>query len=167
MVDALASRYTVPMPILHLICGLPGSGKTTLARQLENQGKGLRLSPDEWMSTLGFQLYDEGGRARVEQLQWRLAQRLLAAGNDVILENGFWSREERDSYRAVAQSLGCETRLHYLDVPVEELQRRIIARNRDAPADAAVDPNDLLAWSKMFEPPTTDELAVGHGTAPR
>ena len=80
MVDALASRYTVPMPILHLICGLPGSGKTTLARQLENQGKGLRLSPDEWMSTLGFQLYDEGGRARVEQLQWRLAQRLLAAG---------------------------------------------------------------------------------------
>ena len=94
------------------------------------------------------------------------AKAMKAAGNDVILENGFWSREERDSYRAVAQSLGCETRLHYLDVPVEELQRRIIARNRDAPADAAVDPNDLLAWSKMFEPPTTDELAVGHGTAP-
>ncbi|WP_395697799.1 AAA family ATPase [Methylocella sp.] len=34
------------MPIVHLICGLPGSEKTTLARQLEQQGKGVRLSPD-------------------------------------------------------------------------------------------------------------------------
>ncbi len=155
------------MPILHLICGLPGSGKTTFARQLEEQGTGVRLSPDEWMTSLGLHLYDEAARERVEQLQWTLAQRLLSAGTDVILENGFWSKEERDSYRATAQSLGCDTRLHFLDVPVEELQRRIIAHNRDAPPDAVVDPDDVLAWSKMFEPPTADELAVGHGSPSR
>src|SRR5690242_19062107 len=33
---------------LHLIVGLPCSGKTTLARQLERQYSALRLTPDEW-----------------------------------------------------------------------------------------------------------------------
>jgi hypothetical protein len=74
---------------LHLLCGLPGSGKSTLARRLEQDGAGLRLSPDDWMLALGFQLYDEAARARVEQLQWALAQHLLANGVSVILESGF------------------------------------------------------------------------------
>ena len=77
------------MATLHLLCGLPGSGKSTLARRLEQDGAGLRLSPDDWMLALGFQLYDEAARARVEQLQWALAQHLLANGVSVILENGF------------------------------------------------------------------------------
>ncbi|MCV9947595.1 AAA family ATPase [Rhizobium sp. BT-175] len=148
------------MATLHLICGLPGSGKSTLARRLEEEGAGLRLSPDDWMLSLGFQLYDEAARSRIEQLQWALAQRLLANGASVILENGFWSRQERDTYRSVAVSLGAHARLHYLDVPIDELEHRIVARNQTAPAEALVDPHDLIAWSKTFEPPTEDELTV-------
>lgn len=34
-------------PRLSLVCGLMGAGKTTLARSLEREGKGIRLSPDE------------------------------------------------------------------------------------------------------------------------
>jgi len=33
--------------ILHLICGLPGSGKTTLAKKLEREHTAIRLCPDE------------------------------------------------------------------------------------------------------------------------
>ncbi len=147
-----------PMATLHLICGLPGSGKTTLARKLEEEGAGLRLSPDDWMLALGFNFYDKEPRARIEQLQWQLAQKLLAKGMNVILENGFWSRKEREAYRATARALGAETRLHYLSVPIEELQRRIIERNRDAPAEAVVDPRDLRAWQRLFQPPAETEL---------
>jgi predicted kinase len=146
------------MAMLHLICGLPGSGKSTLARRLEAEGEGLRLAPDEWMLALGFGLYDEAGRSRVEQLQWTLAQRLLADGVSVILENGFWSRAEREGYRSVADSLGARTRLHYLSVPIEELERRIVARNTQVPVEAVVDPRDLTAWLDVFEPPTHEEL---------
>lgn len=146
------------MTTLHLICGLPGSGKSTLARQLEDEGARVRLAPDEWMLALGFDLYDEAARSRVEELQWVLAQRLLASGVSVILENGFWSRAEREACRSVARSLGVPTRLHYLAVPIEELERRVIARNRQVPAEAVVDPGDLRAWSKLFEPPTEEEL---------
>ena len=64
-------------PILHLICGLPGSGKTTLSKQLEHACNAVRFSPDEWLHRLGIDFYDETGRAKVEGLQWELAQQLL------------------------------------------------------------------------------------------
>lgn len=146
------------MATLHLICGLPGSGKSTLARRLEAEGAGVRFAPDDWMLALGFGLYDEAARSHVEQLQWTLAQRLLASGVSVILENGFWSRAEREDYRSIADSLGVRTRLHYLAVPIEELERRIVARNTQMPAEAVVEPRDLKVWLDVFEPPTDEEL---------
>lgn len=146
------------MARLHLICGLPGSGKTTLARRLEEKGTGLRLAPDDWMLALGFNLYDGTSRERVEKLQWTLAQRLLAEGVSVVLENGFWSKEERDSFRSAADALGAQTRLHYLAVPIDELERRIMARNREVPAEAVVNPDDIREWWNVFEPPTDEEL---------
>ncbi len=99
-----------PMPILHLICGLPGSGKTTLARRLERDLPALRLAPDEWMARIVGDGYDESKRAAVEAVQWEIAARALSLSVDVILENGFWSRSERDDFRARAAALGADTR---------------------------------------------------------
>jgi predicted kinase len=39
-------------PTLHLIVGLPGAGKTTLARRLGRDFRALRLTPDDWITTL-------------------------------------------------------------------------------------------------------------------
>jgi predicted kinase len=52
---------------LILICGLPGSGKTTLAKELEPGVPAIRLSPDEWKHDLGCL------EAPVEEL-WRRLQ---------------------------------------------------------------------------------------------
>lgn len=147
------------MTTLHLICGLPGSGKTTLARQLEEDGAGVRLSPDDWILALGLAIDDEEARTRVERLQWNLAQRMLANGSSVILENGFWTREERSAYRSIARQLGAKTRLHFLDVPIHELTRRLAIRNRALPKAAQVDSEHLEAWSRLFERPDENELA--------
>lgn len=144
--------------MLHLICGLPGAGKSTRALALERSGAGVRLTPDEWLLALGLHLYDPAARARVEALQWRLALQLLAAGTDVILENGFWTRAERDRYRAEAAALGASTRLHHLDAPLPVLRERIAARNRTLPAAERVDPADLDIWAAQFEPPDRDEV---------
>lgn len=40
------------MATLHLMVGLPGVGKTTLARRIEVEGGALRLTKDEWMKAL-------------------------------------------------------------------------------------------------------------------
>ena len=80
------------LPTLHLVCGLPGSGKSTFAERLARDERALWLSPDLWMSRIVGDGYDEAKRAAVEALQWELAERLLVLGVDVILDNGFWSR---------------------------------------------------------------------------
>jgi predicted kinase len=71
---------------LIVVCGLPGSGKTTLALVLESRLRAIRFSPDDWMDALSVSLYDEDVRERIEALQWKLAQDLLAQGLTVIIE---------------------------------------------------------------------------------
>ncbi|HXO29475.1 MAG TPA: ATP-binding protein [Thermoanaerobaculia bacterium] len=149
------------MPTLHLICGLPGSGKSTLARQLEEQHPSLHLTPDEWMARIVGNGYDEEKRTIIETIQLETAEQALRLGVDVILENGFWTRKERDEYRARAKALGAQTKLYFLDVPRDELLRRLKQRNERLPPDTFhVKESDLDRWISQFEAPTADELGT-------
>jgi predicted kinase len=44
-------------PNLVLVCGLPGSGKTTIARQLEQETGAIRINIDEWVAALGVDFF--------------------------------------------------------------------------------------------------------------
>jgi predicted kinase len=146
------------MATLFMICGLPGSGKSMLAKRLETEHRALRLVPDEWMVRLVGTGTDEQKRAAVEAIQWELAQRLLTLGVDVVLESGFWSRRERDEVRVRAAQLGATVELYFLDVPHAELVQRLLARNEALPPDTfKIEPADLDEWTQLFEPPTEDE----------
>jgi len=147
------------MATLHMICGLPGSGKTTLAKRLEHELPALRLTPDEWMSRIADNGYDEKKRAAIEAIQVEIALRSLQLGMHVILESGFWSRSERDELRLRVAAAGAETKLHFLDVPRDELSRRLALRNAtQSPDTFRVDDGQLDLWWSCFEPPTPDEL---------
>ena len=145
---------------LFLMVGLPGSGKTTLAKRLEIERGALRLGPDEWMSRIVGDGYDAARREAVQTVQWEIAQRVLTLGLDVILEFGFFRRAERDLYRAGARAVGAEVQVCFLDAPREELLRRLAQRNADLPPDTfGVSPEHLDLCATWLERPTADELA--------
>lgn len=153
------------MATLILICGLPGAGKTTVAKQIERDRPALRLSPDEWIEVIledhSDQVELDRLRTPVETVQWDVAMRVLALGVDVIIEWGFWSRGERQMFRERAQAQGHRVELCYLAVSNEELWERLSRRNADLPAGSfMVTKEQLDLWSSWFEAPTDEEMAA-------
>ncbi len=151
------------MATLHLVCGLPCAGKTTFARQLEQEDAVLRLTPDEWHTALfGHDVEEEAHNARhelIESMLWNIAARVLTLGVNVILDFGFWSRSEREDYRSRARRLGASSEIHFLDVPDKVLLERLATRNAQLPSGAAFIPEaKLKEWILVFQPPTHDEL---------
>jgi predicted kinase len=151
------------MTTLFLICGLPGAGKTTLAKHLELEKQAVRLCPDEWIAPLLNDASDKVEmdrlRSLVEELQWELAKRLLLLRVNVILEKGFWSREERTQYRLQAEGLGAKVELRYLEVSRDELWTRLAKRNANLPPGTfEVTEEDLDLFCSWFEAPTKEEL---------
>src|SRR5438445_11638928 len=117
---------------LVLICGLPASGKSTLARQLAPKIPAIRLDKDGWVTQLGADVWDEEFRVRLEHQLWVLSQDLLAQGQSVILEWGHWARVERDGKRLGARALGVGVELLSFYVPLEELSARPVLSNASA-----------------------------------
>jgi predicted kinase len=143
--------------------GLPGAGKTTRAKEIERDGA-LRLTPDEWMEALGIELLDEPRRARIEALLWRVAARALELGTNVVLDFGFWTRDERDDFRARAKALGADAVIHFLDAPMPELVARNAARRSSSGYSASEE--ELFRWARQFEPPTPAEGVEPHAEQP-
>ena len=146
---------------LILTCGLPGAGKTTLAGQLAADRNAVRLTKDEWLWALGSTPWDGPTGEKIEHELWRLAQEILSLGLSVVLDFGLWARIERDEMRSVARGLGVGVELHYLDVPADELWRRIEARNSAPPWDnEPIGRADFDEWLSTFQAPDAAELAM-------
>ena len=151
------------MATLHLMVGLPCSGKTTLAKQLEQERSALRLTPDEWQIGLFGQDAEEpehdARHSLIEAMLWTIASRVLELGTNVILDFGFWAREEREDYRLRAKRLGASSEVHFLDVPEEELLRRLAVRNSQPSQETFhIFEESMKPWIAFFQRPTSDEL---------
>jgi len=150
---------------LHLICGMAGAGKSTLAKKLEETLSAVRLSPDEWIEPLLDNKSDRQQmdriRPHIDSLQWTLAQRLLMLGNNVIWEQGFWSFDERHKCLSDARTIGSRVFLHYLDVPVSELKIRLEHRNKALPTGSFhVETDEIDTWMTWFQQPDAKELLL-------
>jgi predicted kinase len=113
------------------------------------------------MVALGVGLWDDEFRGRLEAQMWMLAQHLLAKGQSVVLDYGYWTRSERDEKRLFARSLGVKVELHYLEFSIEELEQRLEKRNLSVEwRDSPITREQLETWSRTFESPGPEELSL-------
>jgi aryl-alcohol dehydrogenase-like predicted oxidoreductase/predicted kinase len=153
-----ARRPAQPRGEVVLVMGIPGAGKTTLARQYVERGYG-RLNRDERGGTL-------------KKLA-RALDRALAAGElRMVLDNTYPTRASRDEVIEIAHRHALEVRCVWIDTPIEEAQINAVSRMLDRygrllmPAEMetlakkdpnAFDPRAQFRWLRGFEPPSPDE----------
>lgn len=157
--DLRRSPTVAAMAHLIVVCGLPGSGKTTVSRRVATERGAARMCPDDWMDAAGITLWDQESRARLEAAQWVETQALLLAGRDVVIEWGTWAREERDVLHDWCRAHGVAMSVVLLDPPLDEIRRRLSARN-EQPGQTVIPPELLDEWAAgPFQPPTAEEMA--------
>lgn len=157
------------MATAHLICGSTGAGKTTYALKLAGETGAIRFTIDEWMARLflpdapeplTFQWALERV-IRCENQILAVCGQIAPLGRDVILDLGFFTREQRRRVNEAAQGLGFGARLHYLPVAPEERWRRISRRNSERGETYALEVTRAMFdfCEGLFEAPAPEELA--------
>jgi predicted kinase len=138
--------------------GLPGSGKTTKAKKLEVEASALRLTLDEWM----IPLFGRNVEAERDALEGRLiwiALRALELYANVILDFGFWSKDERSSLRWFARQRGAKSQVIYLPIDPETQRKRVLDRCAETPEQTwPMSEEDLTTWRAFFQEPDEAEL---------
>jgi predicted kinase len=146
-------------PTLYVMVGLPASGKSTRAKQIEEAHRALRLTPDEWMIPLFGHHNADGKRDVLEGRFVWLALRTLRKGMNVVLDFGVWSRDERTALRTLAAAVGASCELIYLEIDEDEQRRRRDGRTAtDGETTFAIDDEDLAAYRLLFQVPDDAEL---------
>ena len=140
--SAMARRQaTSGRPVLVVMCGLSGSGKTWLSERLMAALPAIRVRSDIERkrlfgidetagsgSGIGTGIYSPEASAETYGRLFTLADGLLKARHHVILDAAFLRKQQRESARDVATAAGCEAVLVYAEAPLGVLRSRIEKR---------------------------------------
>jgi predicted kinase len=149
-------------PTVYLICGFIGAGKTTFAKQLEEQTGAVRIVKDEWSIRLigndptidGYAEWDRKIIALSRDVAFSLAEK----GIDVIMDEGFWERETRDEMRRRADAIGAKAVMYYVQTPIETIRERVVGRNNNLTKESFEISREMLDdYLKSWQPPSEDE----------
>ncbi len=147
-------------PCLYILCGLPFVGKSTLARELAGALEAIYVEMDAINGERGLGLDGK----RISAADWdityeetyRRIEQSLGTGAPVVYEAGNFTREQRDTVRAIAEKCGVPSQVIYVDVP-ENVARARLQQNRKTLLRYDVRDDDFALVADNFQPPTAQE----------
>ena len=158
-------------PLVVMMCGVAGSGKTTFAQQLEKEGF-VRLSIDEeiWATNGRFgidfpvEMYEEYKEVAERKLLIQLVN-LIKNKQQVVVDFSFWQRSRRETYKQLIEEAGGKWKLIYLKVQPNDLRKRLKIRSQRFDANAAftITEEILTSYLNGFEAPIGEgEMIIEH-----
>ncbi|KUP20774.1 ATP-binding protein [Paenibacillus sp. DMB5] len=158
-------------PLVVLMCGIAGSGKTTFSQKIEPYGF-TRLSIDEevWAvhGRYGIDYPAEKYREYLNEAHLSLQNQItqcIQERKPAVVDSSFWNKAERDKYKRLIEEAGGRWKLIYLKVHPDELRRRLKVRSERFDANAAFTINEELLntfLSGFEEPKGEGEWIIGN-----
>ena len=156
------------MAKLLCICGKIGCGKTYYANRLKEQEHAVILSTDEVTYDLTNNQqgdgYDEFA-IRVNLYLRKKAVEIVNAGCTVILDWGFWTKENRKEIKRYGENNGVLVEMHYIDIDDKTSYENIEKRNNEVISGNGgssfyVNEGLLNKVSSLFEIPEKEEIDI-------
>ena len=156
------------MAKLLCICGKIGCGKTYYANRLKEQEHAVILSTDEVTYDLTNNQqgdgYDEFA-IRVNLYLRKKAVEIVNAGCTVILDWGFWTKENRKEIKRYGENNGVLVEMHYIDIDDKTWYENIEKRNNEVTSGNGgssfyVNEGLLNKVSSLFEIPEKEEIDI-------
>ncbi len=162
----LAAGYELP-PALILLCGLPATGKTSVARGLARALRAPLLRSDvrrkvlagvpsreHSHEALGSGLYSPEMGARTYRSLLEHAVHEVESGHGAIVDATFSTREMRAPFVDAMTRLSCPLRIVWLTASEEQVRSRLELRAQDPDEASDADWQVYLHAKESFEPPT-------------
>ncbi len=151
---------TGPSPLhrhLIVICGLPGTGKTTLAMQLAERLNALHLNTDKVRIDLGLSgHYTPEDKSFVYATLWEKAAQAIRQDLTVILDGTFALESYRARIRQLAAEGGYPIRWIVLTAKAPTIRQRVQSPRLWSEADYRV----YLSVKKEWEPLEDPHLVI-------
>lgn len=150
------------------VCGKICSGKSYYSKQLKEKINAVILSTDEATSDL---INNEQGEfynifaKRVNNYLAKKAVEIVKAGCNVILDWGFWTKQERREITDYFSKQGIDVEWHYIDIDNERWHQLIYKRNNkfqdgNGGSDFYLDQGLMDKLLSKFEKPSKSEMDV-------
>ena len=126
-------------PILIVIFGLPGTGKTTFATALSNQLGIKHFNTDIIRSLSGkSQQYDKENKALIYDEILKLTSLEFEKGQSVIVDATFYKQKLRKRFKVLAQEYDTSVKWIEICAGEEVVKKRVSKKRRYSEADFAV-----------------------------
>ena len=150
------------------ICGKVGSGKTYYAKKIMEKHKAVLLSNDELLHDVFPDTHPNNQQMLMKNINMYLVKKsaeIAKNGCDVILDWGFWKREERKKLTQYFKDRNISIEWYYISVDDETWYKNIEIRNKavkenDDGSSFTLNEEILERANKLFEAPSQDENMI-------